>query len=148
MSLKVETTVQIARPPDDVFAFIAEPENLPRWDPAIREVRRKEPGPVAKGSGLVVSAEESGRRVTVDSHVTEFEPGRAFGVAATFSGVPLRLQWRLDPSGSGTKLTTTAEAQLSGFLSFAGGMIRPIVTERLEKSHANLKRILEERQAA
>ncbi len=148
MSLKVETIVQIARPPVDVFAFISEPENLPRWDPAIKEVRRKQVGPVQEGSGLLVTAEEGGRSVTVDSHVTEFERGRVFGVAATFSGVPLRLRWRLDPSGSGTRVTTTAEAELSGFLSFASGMIKPIVAERLEKSHANLKRLLEDRRTA
>lgn len=144
MSLRVETSVRIDRAPADVFAFIAEPENLPRWDPAIREVRRTGEGPVGPGSGLTITAEEAGRRVQVDSHVTEFEPGRLFGVAASFSGVPLRLRWRLEPDGSGTRVTAEGEAELDGMLALAGGLIRGIVTDRLSRAHENLRRLLEE----
>lgn len=143
MSLRVSTAVDIARSPHDVFAFISEPENLPRWDPAIQAVRRREPGPVRTGSVLTVTAEEGGRRVTIDGEVTEFEPDRLFGLAATFSGVPLRLRWRVEPDGAGTRLTTEGEAELSGVLALAGGYIGGVVTDRLKVAHQNLKRVLE-----
>jgi carbon monoxide dehydrogenase subunit G len=143
MSLTVKTAVHIERTPHDVFAFIAEPENLPQWDPAIQAVRRKEPGPVGPGSELTVTAEEGGRQVTIESHVTEFEADRIFGVAATFSGVPLRLRWRLEPDGNGTRLTTEGDAELRGVLALAGGYIKGIVTDRLNLAHKNLKRVLE-----
>jgi carbon monoxide dehydrogenase subunit G len=143
MSLTVKTAVHIARSPHDVFAFIAKPENLPRWDPAIRAVERKQPGPVGPGSELTVTAEEGGRQVTIDSHVTEFEADHLFGVAATFSGVPLRLRWRLEPEGSGTRLTTEGEAELRGVLALAGGYIKGVVTDRLNQAHENLKAVLE-----
>jgi carbon monoxide dehydrogenase subunit G len=146
MSLSVKSVVHIARSPHDVFAFIAEPENLPRWDPAIQAVARKLPGPVGPGSELRVTAEEGGRQVTIDSHVTEFEADRLFGVAATFSGVPLRLRWRLEPDGGGTRLTTEGEAELRGVLALAGGYIRGVVTDRLNLAHQNLKRVLEDGQ--
>jgi carbon monoxide dehydrogenase subunit G len=144
MSLTVKAAVHIERSPHDVFAFIADPENLPRWDPAIRAVGRKQPGPVGPGSELTVTAEEGGRQVTIDSRVTEFEADRLFGVAATFSGVPLRLRWRLEPDGSGTRLTTEGEADLRGVLALAGGYIRGVVTDRLNLAHDNLKRVLED----
>lgn len=143
MSVRVETTVRIERTPEDVFAFIANPENLPRWDPGIREVRRLDDGPVREGSGLAVTAEEGGRRVQLDTRVTEYEPGRLFGVAGTFSGVPLRLRWRLRPDGSGTSLTTEGEADVGGFMALASGFIRGLVQQRLESAHVNLKRLLE-----
>lgn len=144
MSLSVKSAIHIERSPHEVFAFIAEPENLPRWDPAIQTVVRKLPGPVGPGSELTVTAEEGGREVTIDSHVTEFEADRLFGVAATFSGVPLRLRWRLEPDGGGTRLTTEGEAELRGILALAGGYIRGIVTDRLSLAHRNLKRVLED----
>ena len=143
MSLSVTSTVHIERSPHDVFAFISEPENMPHWDPAIQGVARKTPGPVGLGSELTLTAEEGGRRVTIVSKVTEFEADRLFGVAATFSGVPLLLRWRIEPEGSGTRLTTEGEANLSGVLSLAGGYIRGIVTDRLNLAHQNLKRALE-----
>jgi carbon monoxide dehydrogenase subunit G len=147
MSLSVKSTVHIERSAHEVFAFIAMPENLPQWDPAILGVARLAPGPVGPGSELTVTAEEGGRRVTITSRVTEFEADRLFGVAATFSGVPLRLRWRVEPEGSGTRLTTEGEANLSGVLSLAGGYIRGIVTERLNLAHQNLKRVLEDERA-
>ena len=143
MSLSVKSAVHIERSPHEVFAFISEPENMPHWDPAIRGVARKVPGPVGLGSELTLTAEEGGRHVTIVSKVTEFEADRLFGVAATFSGVPLRLLWRLEPDGSGTRLTTEGEAQLSGVLALAGGYIRGRVAARIELAHANLKRVLE-----
>ena len=144
MSLRVETSVRIERSPADVFAFIAEPENLPRWDPAIREVRRREPGPVGLGSGLTVMAAEAGRSVVVESHVTDYVPDRLFGVAATFSGVPLRLRWRLEPDGQGTRVTAEGEAELGGLMALAGGFVKGLVADRLSRAHANLKRVLED----
>jgi uncharacterized protein YndB with AHSA1/START domain len=143
VSIRVSTSVLIARPPDDVFAFIAMPENLPRWDPAIREVRRTDDGPVRVGSGLSVTAEEGGRRVSLDTRVVEFEPGRLFGVAATYSGVPLRLRWRLAPEGDWTRLTSEGEADVGGFMALASGFIKGMVEERLEAAHRNLKQVLE-----
>ena len=143
MSLRAETSVHIDRPPADVFAFIADPENLHRWDPAIRSVRLAEPGPVRTGSRLVVVAEEGGRAATVEGRVTELEPDRLFGVAATFSGVPVRLRWRLEPDGSGTTVTAQGEADVGGLLALAGGVIKSRVEDRLTRAHENLKRLLE-----
>ena len=143
MSVSVETSVRIRRPPADVFAFIADPTNLPRWDPAIREVRRTEDGPVGRGSGLLVTAEEGGRRVAIDTTIVEFEPDRAFGIEATYGGVPITLTWRLEPIADGTRLTARGEAEVGGLLALAGGFIKGIVLERLDDAHASLKRLLE-----
>jgi uncharacterized protein YndB with AHSA1/START domain len=145
VSISVTATVRIARPPDEVFAFFATPENLPRWDPAIREVRRADDGPIGRGSGLSVDAEEAGQRVSLDMRVTDFEPGRLFGVAATYSGIPLRLRWRLRPDGEGTVVTGEGEADVGGFMALASGFIKGIVQARLEAAHRNLKAALEAR---
>jgi uncharacterized protein YndB with AHSA1/START domain len=143
MSLSVVSRVRIARAPHDVFEFIADPHNLPRWDPAIRAVRRTEEGPVGLGSGLTVTAVEAGRTIVLDTRVTDFEPGRVFGVSASYGGVPLTLRWRLEPEGEGTRVTAEGEAQLDGMLMLMAGLIKGLVAERLERAHANLKRLLE-----
>jgi len=42
-----QNTLTIQRPVDDVFAFLADFENIPAWNYAILETRKVSPGPVA-----------------------------------------------------------------------------------------------------
>jgi len=44
-----ENTVTIRRPVADVFAFLADFENVPAWNYAIVETRKASPGPVGWG---------------------------------------------------------------------------------------------------
>ena len=44
-----EHTAEIARPVDEVFAFLAEPANLPRWQPSLLDVRPHRRGPLRAG---------------------------------------------------------------------------------------------------
>jgi uncharacterized protein YndB with AHSA1/START domain len=45
-----ENTVIIQRPVEEVFAFLADFENLPKWNDAIVETTKTSPGPVAVGT--------------------------------------------------------------------------------------------------
>ena len=45
-----QNTVTIRRAIEDVFAFLADFENVPTWNYAIVETKKTSPGPVAVGS--------------------------------------------------------------------------------------------------
>ena len=45
-----ENTVTIQRPADEVFAFLADFENIPRWNYAIEETKKASAGPVGVGT--------------------------------------------------------------------------------------------------
>ena len=70
-----ENTVTIRRSPKDVFAFLANFENIPTWNYAISETKKTSPGPVGVGTTYrqlrsIPSRSEEGFQVTV------FEPPR------------------------------------------------------------------------
>ena len=44
-----ENTVTIRRAVEDVFAFLADFENIPTWNYAIVETKKTSPGPVGSG---------------------------------------------------------------------------------------------------
>ena len=44
-----EHTAQIDRPPEEVFAFLAQPANLPRWQSSLIAVRPHRRGPLRPG---------------------------------------------------------------------------------------------------
>lgn len=46
--------VDVARPVEEVFAFMAQPENVPRYSPIVTEARRATSGPIALGSTAVL----------------------------------------------------------------------------------------------
>ncbi len=51
--MRFTNTITIDRPPAEVFAFLAQFENVPRWNYAISETRKISRGPVGVGSRYV-----------------------------------------------------------------------------------------------
>jgi uncharacterized protein YndB with AHSA1/START domain len=103
----------IKRPPDDVFAFVADGENDPRWRPAVADV--------AHVSGAGVGAEfrqgmkgPMGRRVAADYRITAFEPGRLLAFEVTAGPVRPRGRYELSPSDGGTRIRFSLECDLGG----------------------------------
>jgi Polyketide cyclase / dehydrase and lipid transport len=43
-------TVEIGRPPEEVFAFVTDPAAYPRWQPSLVRVEPHRPGPLRLGS--------------------------------------------------------------------------------------------------
>ncbi len=68
-----ENTVIIQRSVEDVFAFLADFENVPRWNYAIVETRKVSPGPVGVGT-TYRQTRSVPRRSEEGLEVTVFEP--------------------------------------------------------------------------
>ena len=106
--MRFTNTVVIDRPPALVFAYLADLENLPRWNYAIQETRKITSGPVKVGSRyrqtrtVPVRSEES-------VEVTEYDPGRRLTITGTLGAFPAQLTYALDPAGSATRLTNTVD---------------------------------------
>jgi len=74
--IDVETRVEIARPVQDVFAFVADQTNAPQWQTDLHEVRRLTDGPIGVGSEHEVVRAFAGRRIASRNRFVAFEPGR------------------------------------------------------------------------
>jgi uncharacterized protein YndB with AHSA1/START domain len=78
MAIDVAIDSTIERPPDDVFAAVADLDSWPAWLVAsgIRSVRRERSGEPVEGERLVVEQNAAGRAGTFDAQVTAYDPGR------------------------------------------------------------------------
>jgi Polyketide cyclase / dehydrase and lipid transport len=85
---RVEHSIEIARPIDEVFAFIAEPANDPIWLSSVLDVRADE-GPIRAGTAFSETMRFLGRRVDVTWRVSEHGPPVRLAVEATSSPVPI-----------------------------------------------------------
>jgi carbon monoxide dehydrogenase subunit G len=138
--IRFKNTVVIGRPGDEVFSFLSNFENMPKWNYFVLEVRKLTDGPVGLGSTFhqVRKSDEQQYRIV------EFEPDRTVAVE-TLSAPHLRMRFALEPEGGGTKLTDEWELQPTGLgllAQLAAGKIRSAVAENLGK----LKELLETRQ--
>jgi carbon monoxide dehydrogenase subunit G len=140
--MKFANTVTIARPPEDVFAFLADLENLPRWNYAIQQTRKVTPGPLAVGTRYH-QVRTVPTRQEESLEVVDLEHGRRLIVEGTLSMLPARLEYDLVPQGGGTVVTNTVELDVPPPLALvslvATRRIKPAVAENL----AVLKTILE-----
>ena len=116
---RVEASITIDAAPDEVFAFVADVANLPRWQPGILSATRTSPDPVGVGSTARVVRDLAGQSMTVDLAITEFEPGRRLALSSAASGVSVTATLEMEPAGEGTVARSGIEIQASSFFMSA-----------------------------
>jgi uncharacterized protein YndB with AHSA1/START domain len=141
----VERSARIARPPSEVFAYVADPRNDPAWRSAVRDVRLP-PGPLAAGARyeLVEEVPPMGRKV-YEQEVREYVPGRRF-VVATVAGPLLHptQRYTFEPEGEGaTRLRVEMEVRGVGAFRLLEPLLRGPVRQRVEEYLEKLRGVLE-----
>ncbi|MDQ2935598.1 MAG: SRPBCC family protein [Chloroflexota bacterium] len=132
--IRFSNTVDIARQPAEVFAYLADLEHTPAWNGAISSTRKLSPGPVDVGTRYQQT--RSVPRPGVEMlEVTGFEPDRRIEVVGNLGPFRAHLTYELSPKASGTRLTNSVELDPTGVISMIGGLfsgrIRASVAENL-----------------
>ena len=136
-------TAEIARPVNEVFAFLAEPVNLPRWQTSLLEVRPHRRGPLRPGVEVTETRQFLGRVMETTWVCTEHRPSRRSVIESDEGPVPFRGTWELEPSGPGTRFTWTLEA--SGLAARVASAVAARMTrEELAANTLRLKQLLEQ----
>jgi uncharacterized protein YndB with AHSA1/START domain len=136
-------TAEIARPVDEVFAFLAEPVNLPRWQTSLLEVRPHRRGPLRPGVEVTETRQFLGRVMETTWVCTEHRPSRRSVIESDAGPVPFRGTWELEPAGPGTRFTWTLEA--GGLAARVASAVAARMTrEELAANTLRLKHLLEQ----
>jgi uncharacterized protein YndB with AHSA1/START domain len=117
-----EHTVTVARPVEEVFAFLADGENDPRWRGGVLDVAH------VSGEGVGARYRQGvrgpmGRRVAADYEVTEFEPPRLRAFRATAGPVRPEGRYELEPTAEGTRVRFSLQYTPRGFAALMTPMI-------------------------
>ena len=142
---RVQRTAQIAATPAEVYAFLAEPANLPRWQAGMVSAERTSPPPTVVGSTARVVLELMGQQVTAEITVREAEPERRLALAASMSGMGVVATLDLAPSEGGTEITLASEVRAENvFMAPLERMVTDAAERDLEASLARLEAALAE----
>jgi hypothetical protein len=138
-----ENTVTIQRPAEDVFAFLADFENVPRWNYAIEETTKTSPGPVGVGS-TYRQTRSIPRRGQEGFEVTVFDPTRRLAIEGEIGPFQARINYLLEPMGDATKVTNAVELEPSSVMSrllapLAVSKVKAAVASNLDKLKLTLE---------
>ncbi|MDX6554989.1 MAG: hypothetical protein QOD86_1184 [Miltoncostaeaceae bacterium] len=136
--------VDVARPANDVFAFVADVENNPRWQRGMRSCRWTSPPPVGVGSTYDQTARFLGKDVVSSFRVVEHLPGRRIRLVSTAGPFPIVETRSVQPLGDGlAHVSAIVEGDAGGFFRIAGPVLRALVARSVRGDYARLKRLLE-----
>jgi uncharacterized membrane protein len=140
---QMQQSVDIARPLEEVFAFVANSANDALWGSNLVEVTKVSPGPVGVGSRFRYKVRFAGREFELVREITEYEPNRRQAVK-TISG-PLRFGGvrTFEAIPGGTRLTLTGGGRTGGFFGLAEPLLLRAAQRSLRTDLVTLKRLLE-----
>src|SRR5918995_2023022 len=114
--MRVEESVEINRPVEEVFSYVSDPQNLPEWSGIVLEVREEAQGAPKEGDRFTSVAKFLGRRFETPFEVVSYEPPRRSSHRST--GGPFPQQWTRtfeQTAAGGTRLSQGGGGGPGGF---------------------------------
>ena len=141
--IRIEHSVVIDRPLDDVFAYLAAPWNMPEWQEAVLEATPIGDQPIGPDTRVRVRRRFMGQTVTLVLDTTEFELNERFAFASESGPIALRGTVAVERHERGTSVVFTVSGEAEGLFSLAGPFIEQVVRKETVDNATRLKEILE-----
>jgi carbon monoxide dehydrogenase subunit G len=144
--IKMEHTIFINRPQQEVWDFISDPANRLHWVSGAESAEWASEGPPGVGSIGRSTAKFLGRKMESKSEITIWDPPNQHGLKSIGGPVPFEEIIKLESRENGTQLTSTSQMEVGGFFKMAEGLVRKQTEKAVVASAQALKRVLEEGQ--
>jgi uncharacterized protein YndB with AHSA1/START domain len=145
--VRFELEIEIARPPDEVFDYLADPGNLPAWQDEVVEVRGATGEPLPAGATFTEVRTFLGKRVQSEIEVTASRRGEEYSLRSRSGPVRFSVRHLLEPAGPGTRVRLVGEAHPGKAFGLAGPLLRKAAEKRTRGDFARLRDVLESRAA-
>ncbi|MDQ2909609.1 MAG: SRPBCC family protein [Actinomycetota bacterium] len=143
--IRIEFTLAIGRPPEDVFELLSDIERLPEWQSSAVEAHTD--GPLAEGSRIAERRRLLGREVDSQVEVVAYEPPRRLTLRSLGGPVKFTVDHELLEDARGTQLRFAAEAEPGTFMKLAEPLLARTAEQEFRKDFERLKELLEARPA-
>lgn len=132
--------VKIRRPVTDVFQFLSNFENMPKWNYFVVNVEKISDGPI----GINTAYRQRRKTDSQEYHIIEYEPERRVAVETLPPYAKLTMRFTLEPSDNGNSTIVVDQWKFESgkpalFERIAGRNVKLAVAENLHK----LKQLLE-----
>jgi carbon monoxide dehydrogenase subunit G len=140
----IEESVDIARPPDAVWAMVIDYSSDHLWRPGITEMTPDPPGPPAVGTKVREVLQNGGRSYVTDSTVTSVGPEMTYSFqgSGTTGGVE-GSRTVVANGATGARFTYRVELALTGGFRFMRPIVSATMRKSLRKDLVRLRELLE-----
>jgi hypothetical protein len=139
-------SVEIARTPDDVFAYVTDLSRFTEWQEQVVRASPLDGGPMQVGSKATLTRRVGKREQTFTTELTDYDPPRSYGFRGLDGPVRPIGKGSFEPidGGQGTRFTFSIDFEGHGI----GKLLVPLVVRKqaqseIVKSHDALKARLE-----
>jgi len=142
--IRIDSSTQIARPRDEVFAYLTDVENIPHWQTGIVQSRPISEGPFRVGYQFNETVKAGPWRMAALCTVTDLKLNERFAFVMTSDGpLDCEAHFDLQPVAGGTRVTLEGVARLKGIWR----LLQPMIASELRKETSaeleTLRRLLE-----
>jgi uncharacterized protein YndB with AHSA1/START domain len=141
--IRAALSAVIDRPIQDVFAYVGDQTNTPRWQAGLVEVRRTSLGPIGVGTTHTLVRSFMGRRMEADNEYVAYEPNKRIAFRTTSGPVRLEASYLFEQTPEGTRLTSAIEMDASGLMGLAEPLIAVGLRREMKAAFRVLKDVLE-----
>jgi uncharacterized protein YndB with AHSA1/START domain len=124
---RIVTSVEIARAPQDVFAYVTDPSRLPEWQASVVGVQH-DGSPVRVGKRAVVTRQAGPRKMDSTAEIAELAPPQRWFIRGLDGPIRGNVKGRIEPLENGARSRVTIELELQGH--GIGKLLLPLVVKR------------------
>jgi carbon monoxide dehydrogenase subunit G len=143
--MRVERSVEVAAPPEDLYDLVMDPNRLGEWVTIHHHLEGSPPARLERGSKLTQCLKLAGRRFKVRWTVVENDPRRVVWEGRGPVASHARVEYGFAPNEDGTRFSYMNQFELPGgpLGRLAGRTLTRITTRELDGSLERLKKLVE-----
>ncbi len=141
--VRIEGAVVINRPAEEVFDFVADARNEPRYNPRIRRSEKVSDGPIGPGTRFLSHTKAMGWTTGWLIEITEYERPRRLASLIRSSATDIHGTITLDPVGGGTRMRWSWDVKPRGIYKLMAPLIGRMGQRQEERIWRAMKQFLE-----
>ena len=140
--IKVEKSIVINKPVEEVFNFVTAAGNYTKWQTGVTDI-------IEGGSRNTVGSQFTevrkfmGQEMRTTLELTEFVPNTKWAAKVVKGPVPYEVNMTFQSVEGGTRVITCVDGEPKGFFKLAEGMVAGQLEKSLAEDEQKLKEILE-----
>ena len=143
----IDGEIVINRPVEEVFDFVADERNEPRYNPRMLSSELLSPGPVGLGSRFRAVMGSGPRRTTMTTEFTGYQWPRRLALRSHLSAMEIHGSLTFDPVPGGTRMRWSWEVAPRGLLKLVSPLVVRVGARQERAIWTGLKRLLEAKEA-